>query len=526
MWHIYPTEQWIDEVVKFMNERHLSLENSKFMIAFFSSMDGEFVRYFKNNQKQISSFSGRSFHIFTPLIHEGNTIPDEDWRYMRGEFQSLGIPISTTPTFVFFNLDNRHHGDYAPSFFAGFTCSKFSHFPEKMKNIIDICIELDDLPLLINKLQEIFLSSNIIPYDQVDSQLKNTISQAIIKNESSYASRYKRDSALTSILFLAADPTDASRLRLGEEFREIQEKLKLAQLREQFKLELPQLSARPEDITQALLDTQPRIVHFSGHGTQSGALCFENQTGQIQLVPPDALAALFEQFSNHVNCVLLNACFSEIQAKAISKHIEYVIGMNQGIGDKAAIAFAIGFYQALGAGRTFENAYKLGCVQIRIQGISEHLTPVLFHGSIARNDISSITEVIQKIGLPKEILEKLSRDENTNVRLSVIKNPDLPIEVLESLADDPNEEVKAAVLRHNKCPLKILLRYAKFGNSTIRNTISRRHDLPQDIIDILVEKKKQALEKHLFVNGVCSRCGCSSGFVEHFEAGCNDPRQE
>lgn len=74
---------------------------------------------------------------------------------------------------------------------------------------------------------------------------------------------------------------------------------------------------------------------------------------------------------------MLNACYSEIQANALAQHIDYVIGMNQAIGDKAAIAFAIGFYQALGAGRTTEEAYKLGCVQIRLQGIPEHLTPVL-----------------------------------------------------------------------------------------------------------------------------------------------------
>lgn len=182
---------------------------------------------------------------------------------------------------------------------------------------------------------------------------------------------------MISILFLAADPADASRLRLGEEFREIQEKLKLAKLRDRFRLELPQLSVRPSDISQSLLDAQPQIVHFSGHGVSTGALCFENQVGQTHLVQPNALAVLFEQFAHHVNCVLLNACYSETQAKAIAEHIEYVIGMNQAIGDKAAIAFAIGFYQALGAGRTIEAAYKLGCVQIRLQGISEHLTPVL-----------------------------------------------------------------------------------------------------------------------------------------------------
>jgi len=78
-----------------------------------------------------------------------------------------------------------------------------------------------------------------------------------------------------------------------------------------------------------------------------------------------------------VRGVLLNACYSEIQATAIAKSIEYVIGMTRAIGDKAAIAFAIGFYQALGGGRTIEEAYRLGCAQIRLQGIEEHLTPVL-----------------------------------------------------------------------------------------------------------------------------------------------------
>jgi hypothetical protein len=190
--------------------------------------------------------------------------------------------------------------------------------------------------------------------------------------------RYPKEEgeSVNNILFLAADPTDAARLRLGEELREIQEKLQLAKLRKQFKLE-QRMSVRPADISQALLDIQPQIVHFSGHGTATGALCFENQIGETHPIEPEALAALFEQFADQVSCVLLNACYSETQANAIARYIDYVIGMNQAIDDKAAIAFAIGFYQALGAGRTIEEAYKLGCVQIRLQGIPEHLTPVL-----------------------------------------------------------------------------------------------------------------------------------------------------
>jgi hypothetical protein len=39
--------------------------------------------------------------------------------------------------------------------------------------------------------------------------------------------------------------------------------------------------------------------------------------------------------------VVLNGCYFEAQAKAIGQHIPYVIGMNQAIGDRAAIAFAV-----------------------------------------------------------------------------------------------------------------------------------------------------------------------------------------
>lgn len=181
-----------------------------------------------------------------------------------------------------------------------------------------------------------------------------------------------------TVLFISADPIDAARLRLGKEVREIQEKLKLSQLRDQFKLE-QRFSSRPEDITQAVLDTQPQIIHFSGHGTPSGELCTENQLGRVHPIEPSALELLFEQFSQQINCVILNACYSEIQANAIAKHISYVIGMNESIKDEAAIAFSVGFYQALGAGKSIEESYKLGCVQIALQDISSHLIPILLH---------------------------------------------------------------------------------------------------------------------------------------------------
>ncbi len=45
--------------------------------------------------------------------------------------------------------------------------------------------------------------------------------------------------------------------------------------------------------------------------------------------------------------------------------------MSQTINDRAAIDFAKGFYDALGAGKSYEFAYKFGCHAIALQGISE-----------------------------------------------------------------------------------------------------------------------------------------------------------
>ncbi|MBR8840294.1 MAG: CHAT domain-containing protein [Stigonema ocellatum SAG 48.90 = DSM 106950] len=179
------------------------------------------------------------------------------------------------------------------------------------------------------------------------------------------------------ILFLSADPTNASRLRLWQELRDIRERLQLAKFRDRFLLESRE-SVRPGDISQAIFDIEPQIVHFSGHGSNTGDLCFENVLGEIQPVSPSALAKLFELVADRISCVILNACYSEIQAEAIVKHIPFVIGMNQAIGDQAAIAFSVGFYKALGANQGIEKAYKFGCVEIQMQGISEQLTPVLY----------------------------------------------------------------------------------------------------------------------------------------------------
>jgi len=168
-----------------------------------------------------------------------------------------------------------------------------------------------------------------------------------------------------TILFFAANPKDSGRLRLDKELRDIAEGLQRARQRDQFNLE-QRWAVRPRDIQRAMLDVGPQIIHFSGHGSGEEGLVFEDEIGNANLINGEALVRLFELFADQVNCVVLNGCYSEVQAKAIAQHILYVIGMNKAIGDRAATEFAVGFYDALGAGRSIEFAYKLGCAAIRV----------------------------------------------------------------------------------------------------------------------------------------------------------------
>ncbi|MGB8689641.1 MAG: CHAT domain-containing protein [Microcoleus sp.] len=177
-----------------------------------------------------------------------------------------------------------------------------------------------------------------------------------------------------TILILAANPTNTAPLRLEEEIREIDEGLRRANKREQYKLE-QKWAVRSRDFYRAILDYQPNIVHFCGHGAGEDGIVLEDDTGKMALVQTNALASMFKLFAKKsVECVILNACYSEVQAEAISQYVNYVVGMNRAVGDQAAVAFAVAFYDGIAAEFEVEEAYDLGPSQMII--FLENETPV------------------------------------------------------------------------------------------------------------------------------------------------------
>ena len=85
-----------------------------------------------------------------------------------------------------------------------------------------------------------------------------------------------------TILVLAANPRDTSRLRLDQEVREIENGLQRSRKRDDFLLK--QLWAtRPTDVRRAVLDLKPSIIHFCGHGTGEDGIAFEDNCSDLQL---------------------------------------------------------------------------------------------------------------------------------------------------------------------------------------------------------------------------------------------------
>ena len=176
------------------------------------------------------------------------------------------------------------------------------------------------------------------------------------------------------ILFLSANPWTTSRILVDEEAREIFERIQEGPYRTRFEL-YNHAATRPIDLQKLLMFYRPHIVHFSGHGNKKQKLIFGGTPGRGKTIDRQGFVELLSLYNTHLRLVLLNACFTKIQARLISEVIDYAVGTGKGIGDKAGVAFAGAFYRALGFGKSIRDAFdsakaELGLTKMpRTQGI-------------------------------------------------------------------------------------------------------------------------------------------------------------
>jgi GTPase SAR1 family protein len=158
------------------------------------------------------------------------------------------------------------------------------------------------------------------------------------------------------ILFLAANPSGA-KLSLGNEHTHICAKLQMPNCKGKFEL-IPQFGTTWDNMIDAIGNNRPSIIHFVGHGkennpdiTNSGGLVFHQSDYQGEkLLDPETLNKAFKRIKGNqpqLKIVLLNACYSQPQAVAISNNGIYAIGSSDQISSPAARMFATGFYSQL-----------------------------------------------------------------------------------------------------------------------------------------------------------------------------------
>lgn len=151
-------------------------------------------------------------------------------------------------------------------------------------------------------------------------------------------------------------------------------------------LELTHLERASFDTTQRRLHRGGfHVLHFMGHGdfdgeTGEAVLCFEGPGRALERVPAAQLADHLKR-SRSVRLVVLNACltgalprergqdpFTAAAAALTMAGVPAVVAMQFSISDRAAIAFAAGFYDALAHGDPLEAAVAEGRLAICREG--------------------------------------------------------------------------------------------------------------------------------------------------------------
>lgn len=204
------------------------------------------------------------------------------------------------------------------------------------------------------------------------------------------------------LLVIVAGPSDLPPLAVEAEWQRLQQAL--APLTQTGVLLIQRLEkATLAALRQNLRTGAVNLLHFIGHGdfgapTQAnstaaamGRLFFEDENGQHQAVTAAELATLLHDH-DPLRLVYLNACqgaaagaqniFAGVAQKLVQQGIPAVLAMQFAISDRAAIALAHEFYQALTAGLPVESALSEARKAIYSEGEPyEWATPVLFSRS-------------------------------------------------------------------------------------------------------------------------------------------------
>ena len=228
--------------------------------------------------------------------------------------------------------------------------------------------------------------------------------------------------AAKKILMLSANPDNPELDRRNEEIREIENALDRATTArsKQGKYDaifesppLGKLHIRATDISQEISTIQPSIICISGNEDGIEKLILESvSTKNKPLNPEKLIADFFHLYSGSIDCIVLNGCYSEEQAREIARHVKCVIGISRDLKHKKIIEFLNEFYYQLNLDNTItiQTSYRISRNRLeRIDPEDIQLLPTL----LEKENEEKRRELEEKLS---SCNEKIEKDEN-NVEL-------------------------------------------------------------------------------------------------------------
>lgn len=182
------------------------------------------------------------------------------------------------------------------------------------------------------------------------------------------------------VLFLASNPRETGALQLDEEARSIAEMIRKSKYRDSVEFQT-RWAVQPMDVLQALNELNPTIVHFSGHGSDSDEIVFQDGVGNAKFVSKEAIVQTMMASSSNIRLVFFNTCYSYKQAEAVTKHVEAAIGMSNSVDDYTARVFSSQFYSSIAFGCSVKQAFEQAKALLMLEGIKQEEIPQLFVGS-------------------------------------------------------------------------------------------------------------------------------------------------
>ncbi|WP_340237353.1 CHAT domain-containing protein [Sulfitobacter pontiacus] len=240
----------------------------------------------------------------------------------------------------------------------------FARFSNESPSYLEKALELDEIGGEYR--ERVLLGAEGLPlYGQIMSR-KSQPSLGFFDSqedeEMKRVIRNTRSQSVMNVLVLNATPDDQGRIRADKEAALLEEQLEMVKNPKRNLNIVQKFAVRLDMIQKELLNNEPRILHFSGHG-DVGVLLFEDRQGRTSEIDGTLLAEMLAAYGN-LECVVLHACYAEEVARACRKHVNIVVGSTDTIDDRTAPKFTYAFYQGLAHGRPYQNAFAMGIAEV------------------------------------------------------------------------------------------------------------------------------------------------------------------